>query len=80
MTKSSTIRLGLIRLSLGGVGCVGMLFAFAALYAVSALFWGWVIMLILGACHVNPIWPHTHGNGYWSAVFPWGLLAPFVLG
>lgn len=80
MNKQSTIRLGLIRLSLGGIGCVGLLIILAALYAVSALFWGWALMLVLGACHVNPIWPHTQGAGFWSAVFPWGLVAPFVLG
>ena len=80
MSKSSSLRLGLVRLNLAGVGCLGLLFIGAALYALSALFWGWVLMLILGACHVNPIWPHAHGGGYWSAVFPWGLVAPLVLG
>ena len=79
--RDSTLRLGPVKLALGGIGCLGLLFFGVALYAVSALFWGWVFMLIHGAAvgSGSPgYW--TQQWGYWHSVAPWGLIAPFVLG
>ena len=83
--RNSTLRLGPVKIALGaGVGCLGMLAIGLAIYAVSALFWGWVFMLIHGAVIGNGsnftpgYW--TKPWGFWDAVVPWGLVAPFVLG
>lgn len=80
----SHVRLGPVKLALGGVGCLGVLLIGLALYVVSALFWGWVFMLIHGAVVGNG---SKFGPGYWTqpwgyraALVPWGLLAPFCLG
>lgn len=82
MSRSGTIRLGPIRLALAGVGCLGLLAIGLSLYAMSALFWGWVFMLIHGAAVGGGDGPGywTQPWGYWHSVIPWGLLAPFVLG
>lgn len=77
--RNSTVRLGILRLSLAGFGCVGLIALVAAIYAVSVLFWGWVLMLVLGAVHSN--WPHAvDAWSYRQCLFPWALLMPLVLG
>lgn len=43
-----------------------------AIYGVSVLLWSWILMLVLGAAHVD--------YSYSQCVFPWGLIMPFVLG
>ena len=80
-TRSGHIRLGPIKLALGGVGCLGLLAIGLALYAGSALFWGWIFMLIHGAAvgsGTSGYW--TQSWGFKDALVPWGLIAPFVLG
>lgn len=82
MNREHTIRLGFLRVSLAGVGCLGMILFVLVIYLVSALFWGFIFMLIHGAVvHAGM------GPGYWTtpwgfshSVIPWGLIAPFILG
>lgn len=73
MSNRTTLRLGILRLSVAGLGCVGLLLVAAASYIASVLFWGWLLMLAIG----------NWGPGFWSygwTITHWALLAPFVLG
>lgn len=72
-SRSGTIRLGLLKISLGGVGCLGMLLIFLALYVVSVAWWSMWLMLAVhwaNAANWSFLWTATH----------WGLLCPLVLG
>lgn len=42
----------------GGVGCIAAIFIVLIVVLLSAMFWGWPIMVICGACgwHI-PFWP-----------------------
>lgn len=41
-----------------GLGCIGMMFVVCLVILLSAMFWGWPIMVIAGACGWNiPFWP-----------------------
>lgn len=82
--RNSNLRLGPVKLALGGIGCLGLLIVGVVLYVGSALLWGYVFMLIHGAVVGNG---HSFAHGYWTkpwgfrdALIPWGLLAPFCLG
>ena len=63
------MRLGPVRFV--GTGLT-LLVVMAFFYGLSVLFWSWVLMLVLGAAHVD--------YSYSQCVLPWGLLMPFVLG
>lgn len=79
--SNGSLRLGPVKLALGGIGCLGLLFVGVAFYAASAAFWGWAFMLIHGAAvgkGTPGYW--TQAWGYRDALIPWGLLAPFMLG
>lgn len=80
--SNGNLRLGPVKLALGGVGCFGMIVIALAFYAASALFWGWIFMLIHGAAVGHGMGPGywTQPWGYWRSVAPWGLIAPFCLG
>ena len=81
MANNGNIRLGPVKVALGGVGCLGMILIGLALYIGSALAWGFVFMLIHGAAvHAGTPGYWTQSWGYWHSVIPWGLVAPFVLG
>jgi hypothetical protein len=79
---SSNVRLGPVKLALGGLGVLGVFLVLLAFYAVSALFWGWAFMLIHGAVVGKGMGPGywTEPWGYGHSVAPWGMIAPFVLG
>lgn len=71
-------------LTIPAVGCLGLLLIGAAVYVVSALFWGWAVMEVQAL-----ILKHSVGTspgywttpwGYWQALVPWGMLLPFCLG
>lgn len=62
-------------ISITGLGCFGYLLAIALSYAISVMWWSWLLMLAMG------IWG-PHGSYQWSYVYTcthWGLLTPFVL-
>jgi hypothetical protein len=59
--------------TVGGVVLVGLAI-FAVLFAIGALIWSWLIMLVVGAA--KPHW----GWSLWHAMFPWGLIVGFVWG
>lgn len=70
------IRLGPIKVA--GTSLLLCLVLLAALYGLSALFWTWILMLVLGAVHSGT--PSVSAWGYWQTFAPWGLLCPLVLG
>lgn len=71
--RQSTLRLGALRMSFAGVGCLGLILIWVALYAISVLWWGWLLMLAMGN------WSPYHWS-YLYTITHWALLAPFVLG
>ena len=64
------VRLGPIALATTSFGgCLGLV---VAMYAVSVLFWTWVLMVFMGVGGLD--W------GFDKVLVPWGLIAPLVLG
>jgi len=53
------------------MGAAGLVLL-AFIYGLSVLFWSWILMLVLGAAHVD--------YSYQACVIPWGLIAPLALG
>lgn len=48
-----------------GVGLVAVLLMIGVLWTLSALFWGWLFMLVMGAVgHPEPYLPVSVGVGY----------------
>lgn len=55
-----------------GLGCIGMMIVVCIILLLSAMFWGWPIMVIAGACgwHI----------GYWPVSVLLGLGFSFIAG
>ncbi len=71
MAKNSTQDAGVV---IGG--CLGILLLFVVVFLLGAIFWGWLIMLAVGALHGAFGWPETTIGMWWTAV---GLGAIFSL-
>ena len=54
------------------IGVIAALALGAFFFTISSFFWGWIIMLVVGAA-----WP-AWGWGFWTALLPWGFVAALV--
>lgn len=59
-------------------GCLGILLLIAVVFLVSAVFWGWIIMLAVGALHATFDWPTTTIGMWWTAVGFGAIFAVFT--
>ena len=77
--RRNSFRFGPLKIAAAGGGLLALVLV---LYVLSALFWGWVFMLIHGAVVHGGMGPGywTQPWGYWHSIAPWGFLAPFCLG
>jgi hypothetical protein len=61
-----------------GLGLVGIIFFFAVIVAISALWWGFILMLVLGAVHHSL--DHSISAWGYGTCFLLGIPMSFVLG
>jgi hypothetical protein len=76
-TRRPTVRIGLVRIPVLFGGCLGIIVTLLAFWTASALFWGWVLMLILGSLHDHHVITQSWGYGI---CFPLGYACSLFLG